>query len=259
MKHVSLILVFIFMSAICESQAINKTDSQGRKIGTWQKKHSNGQIKYKGQFKDGFEIGEFIYYYPTGKIQSKINFSEEGTYAAITFFYENGMKKATGFYRNKKKNGNWKYYNSETGNIVSEENYANGIKDGVWIIYYPSGNIVSEVNWQNGLRNGAWKEYFDNGQLKLSATFIDGKMAGSYHTYYLGNKIARKGQYINGKMDGEWIGFDENGIKNSYQKYRMGFLEIEKQYEDGKQVYLMDNVNNKYIDNRKKDNGGKEQ
>jgi len=244
------------MSAVSIAQIINKTDNQGRKTGAWQKNYKNGQLKYKGQFKDGYEIGQFIYYYPSGKIQSKMNFTEKGTLAAISLFYENGTQKATGFYRNKKKHGSWKYYDSETGSLVSEENYSNGIKNGIWIVYYPNGKVVSEVTWQNGLRNGPWKEYFDNGQIKLSATFIDGKMAGIYITYYLGNTISRKGQYVDGKMDGEWIGFDQNGIMNSYQKYSMGFLELEKKYENGTQVYLRDYVNNKYIDNRKKEDGG---
>lgn len=256
MKNLSLILVFALISAMGMTQTINKTDSQGRKIGKWQKKYKNGQLRYKGQFENGYETGQFIYYYPSGKIQSKINFTEKGTLAAMKSFYENGVQKATGFYRNKKKHGTWKYYSPETGNLVSEESYSNGIKDGVWIVYYPSGKVASKVVWENGLRNGEWKEFFENGQLKLSATFVDGKMAGAYTTYYLGNKISRKGQYVDGKMDGIWIGFDINGLKNSYQKYDKGFLEVEKKYENGKQVYLMDNINNKFIDNRKKDDGG---
>ena len=259
MKNLSLIILFIFSPTIGFSQMYNKTDSQGRRIGKWQKKYKNGQIKYKGQFELGYETGQFIYYYPSGKIQSKINFTEKASLAAIKTYYENGVLKATGFYRNKKKHGTWKYYSPEKGNLVSEENYSNGIKNGPWKMYYPNGQIASEVIWDNGLRNGAWKEYYENGQLKLSATFVEGKMVGSYTAYYIDGKVSRKGQYADGKMDGVWLGFDKNGVKNSYQKYKMGFMEIEKKYENGRQVFLMDNVNNLYIDNRKKENGEKKQ
>ncbi len=258
MRNISLIIGLILYSAISMAQLYNNTDAQGRKTGKWQKKYKNGQIKYKGQFEKGYEIGQFIYYYPSGKIQSKLNFTEKGTYVVIKTYYENGVIKASGFYHNRKKHGNWKYYNSETGDLVSEENYSNGIKNGKWIVYYSGNKIASVVNWKNGLRDGEWREYFENGQLKLSANFIEGKMAGSYVTYYLNGQISRKGQYVNGKMDGIWLGFDEKGIKNSYQKYNKGFLEIEKKYKNGKLVYLNDNINNKIIDNRKKD-GGEEQ
>ena len=62
-----LLLGFILICGVGFSQ--NKTDAQGRKQGPWRKYQPGDKILiYTGQFKDDIPVGEFRYYYPSGKV-----------------------------------------------------------------------------------------------------------------------------------------------------------------------------------------------
>ncbi len=255
MKNIITLIIVVLIGVSGMAQPINQTNSQGKKIGKWTKNFDNGNLRYKGQFENGYEVGEFVYYYSNGKIQSKMRFSEKGVVASVSIYYKNGAKQATGSYWKKQKHSTWKYYNNATGNISKEETYYRGKKSGPFRVYYSNEQVYSEIFWKEGVRHGSWKEYFENGELKLSATFVKGKMEGEYTTYYLGKKVSRKGQYVNGKLDGVWMSYNEQGIYTKYQKYNAGILELERKYENGKMVYELDNIKNTVIDLREKKEG----
>ena len=269
MKKIISIIFLISIGFWASAQTINQTNAAGQKTGKWQKKYDNGQLKYKGQFENGYEVGEFIYFFPDGKIQSKLVFSEKGVMTTVSIYYKNGSQQATGFYRNKLKHGTWKYFNAATGIISKQETYADGKKDGVFRIYYSNEQISTEVYWKQDVRDGTWQEFFENGNIRLSTQFVNGNLDGEYKTYYAGKKISRKGQYVNGKLDGVWITYNEQGIYTTYERYKMGFLELERIYEDGIMVLEMDNVKHTVTDLRKNvepeeeieeiEDGGKEQ
>ena len=48
----------------------NKTDAAGRKQGPWIKYQGDGTTPlYTGTFKDNIPVGEFRYFYPSGKVK----------------------------------------------------------------------------------------------------------------------------------------------------------------------------------------------
>ena len=69
-----LVLFFSLLPFISISQGINKLDDNGEKTGLWAKKYQNGNLRYKGQFKDGSPQGLFFYYYESGEIKVEKEF-----------------------------------------------------------------------------------------------------------------------------------------------------------------------------------------
>ena len=93
-----LTLFFVLLPFISCSQEINKLDDNGEKTGLWVKKYINGNIRYKGQFKDGRAQGIFLYYYESGELRAEKNFFHNGEAAAAHFFYKDGHLQSSGLY-----------------------------------------------------------------------------------------------------------------------------------------------------------------
>jgi len=259
MKFILSIIILLLAINITVAQPYNQTDSNGKKIGKWEKKYDNGKTRYKGQFENDYEVGDFFFYYPNGNIKSKLTYSENGKLCKVSLFNKKGNVEAKGYYYDKKKHRAWRYYSASTGNTLKKEVYNKGVKDGKWVTYYPSEQIATEITWVNGKREGEWKEYFENGRLRLSTTFVNNKLDGDYESYYLNGQISRKGKYVNGLADGNWIIYNESGIYIGAEKWNMGKLELERKFKDGKMYWEMDNINHKVTDLREKEDGEEEQ
>ncbi len=190
---------------------INQTDNQGKKQGYWEMKFPNGNLRYKGFFKNNKPIGEFTRFYDTGVVQAIMIFDELGTKARATLFYNNGEKAATGNYINTKKDSIWEYYSFYTNNRIAKETFKNGVRHGISIIYFENGRHFQELNWQNDQKHGAWKQFYENGNIKVQGNYINNQKSGPFTTFYIGGLIDTKGNYINGSMEGFWEFYDEEG------------------------------------------------
>lgn len=69
-----------------------------------------------------------------------------------------------------------KYYNN--GNLKSEINYINNIREGNAKFYYENGNLKEELNYDNGKVDGLVKEYREDGKLRETYNISDGKREG---------------------------------------------------------------------------------
>lgn len=52
------------------------------------------------------------------------------------------------------------------------------MSDGLHKEYYKNGQLNSEVRSKDGIRNGVWVLYFENGQLKLHQLYKNQKIEG---------------------------------------------------------------------------------
>jgi len=204
------VLLFLFSSYL---YAQNKKDEQGRKQGDWSKYYPNGtSLLYKGQFKDDLPIGEFRYYFESGKIKSIVHYeTKERSYA--WFYFENEQLMCEGQYLNQKKDSIWKNYNAEgyllsmeyfelnrlngerrvyyiqnqveTGEIkcASIETYKDSILEGPYSQYLSSGVKVQEGNYLDGTKNGVWKSYYPSGSLETIIKYRKGKAYGYSYAY----------------------------------------------------------------------------
>lgn len=128
----------------------------------------NKQKKSNGYNKDGKKTGIWNFWYKNGRKKEKIEYKEgvENIVAAwdkdgkpliengtgeYTGFYDNGIKKNNGMYRNGKREGEWKWWD-EQGKPTIISNYENGVRKGKTIFY--STTEREEINYKNGLKDG---------------------------------------------------------------------------------------------------------
>ena len=107
-----IIVLIIFMLPLL-AVAQNQIDKQGRRQGPWTKVDKNNRKIYEGTFKDDHETGTFIYYYPSGAVRMKNNFTPDGRYCSHEVYSEKGHLLATGFYNQKNRDSVWHIYIGE--------------------------------------------------------------------------------------------------------------------------------------------------
>ena len=64
-----------------------------------------------------------------------------------------------------------------TGNVVGKEQgkISKGKIDGEWISYWDNGQLMSQQNYKDGLKDGEHLDYFENGKLRLKVNWKDGR------------------------------------------------------------------------------------
>jgi antitoxin component YwqK of YwqJK toxin-antitoxin module len=142
--------------------------------------------------------GTAYLYFPDGKIQQSIN-------------YTDGKKQ--GLSKEFDKNGNvitLLEYNNDF--LVSRDRInrtdSKGMKQGLWKDFYPDGGIKTEKNYVNDLLNGYYKEYDERGKLVLTMLYEDGSIVKSkvedepdieiVNKYDNNGKLIYSGPYRNG-------------------------------------------------------------
>jgi antitoxin component YwqK of YwqJK toxin-antitoxin module len=88
----------------------------------------------------------------------------------IEEFYEDGVKRVEGYYRNDERDGRWNSWH-DNGKIWSVAHYKEGKLHGKQTVYYPSGQKFYEGRFENGLRNGVWKFWNEQGVLENEKTY----------------------------------------------------------------------------------------
>lgn len=195
-KIIFLIVTFLLTCNFSlTAQDLNRTDSQGRRQGKWVDYYANGQIRYEGQFKNGFCQGEFKYYDEQGNLKATNTYDKSGNKALNKTYSPNGTLIATGYYLNQKKDGEWKYYSRDNGVL-----------------------ILVEEN-QNGKAHGNSKVYYETGVLMMERHFVDDQLEGHAKIYYPSGALKEEGDYQKGKKTGIWKTYNEDGDEISSENY----------------------------------------
>jgi len=96
-------------------------------------------------------------------IPKRLNFKDFKSVGFVNFY--NGLPyTGTGFELNKE------------GNIKTEFNLVNGIKEGKAIEFYDNGSVKIESFYTNNKVNGLSTTFFKNGKVKSKASFDNGKL-----------------------------------------------------------------------------------
>lgn len=111
---------------------------------------SNGNIKGKGEFKDGLLHGLRMVYNENGNKWLEINYSKGINEGASIEYYSNGK-------------------------IKQEVKFKNGKEDGILKVFYESGQIQAILTFSNGVQQGDYFEYAIDGKLKAQYYFVNGK------------------------------------------------------------------------------------
>ena len=177
-------------------------------------------------------------YFQSGKLESAIRFKSKSdtlNYTAV-FYREDGTVKCTGQRINGKKSGKWRYYNN-SNQIISIENFCNGLLCDTQAAFYPDGMLdrykildqpipcfcdtqlhygftqvafwrnrkLKEINHIKNCQFNGKTQLFDslNGRLYEEYYEVNGVKNGAY-SYHNPDGSFIKGQYRNGNEHGNW-------------------------------------------------------
>jgi len=212
----SFFIAVLSVQNINAQEKINQFDVNGARIGVWKKYYNNKRIRYQGKFEAGKEIGVFKYYSALSSdhpIVIKI-FTKNTNQAEVQFFTEKGILESEGEMNGKNRIGKWLYYHSNGKSILSEENYKNGVLNGISKTYYLNGKITEFSHYKNGKLDGNLKRYADNGILLDNLNYKNGKLYGAAKYYNIKGKLIYWGDYQNDEKVRKWEYF-ENGKPES--------------------------------------------
>ena len=242
----------------------------------------SGAIKRRTPFERGLEHGV------------EFDFAEDGTITGITefrrgfpvsrqrinrrdrngwkqglwkFFYPNMVVQMEGTYLNDRKNGFFKFFDTD-GNLTRVERYIHGeLENNTEEIsrvemrteYHPNGVPRLTATYRNGQLEGIAREYDETGRIVKGVLFREGRMVASgivddrglfqnnWQEFYPDGTLRAEGRYRNGKRVGEWRFYfpdgtlEQVGHFNNEGKYDgewiwyhpNGQRHIEKTYIDG--------------------------
>jgi len=207
---------------------VNKTDTHGKKQGVWKKFYPNTQVlQYEGQFLNNQPIGEFRYYYPSGKVKAVLQHEKNTKKTAAWFYFENEQLMSEGNYLDMKKDALWKNYSSQ-GFIISKETYQKDQLNGPRISYYLEGQeedapkILNVAIYKDSLLDGEFMAYFSNGKLMQSGKYQVGEKIGIWSTYYPNGTLNSTERYKEGKLHGWILSYDQEGNQISKILFNLG-------------------------------------
>ncbi|MCQ2974667.1 MAG: hypothetical protein MJ211_07625 [Bacteroidales bacterium] len=221
----------------------NQLDLSGKRQGVWIEKYENGNRKSQINFENDIPHGDFYKFYEkTGGVSAHLYCINKEVASAI-LYAENGDKIAMGYYYNHKKDSLWQYFTSDSL-LIAEENYKNGVKNGLETTYFIFGFPLEEINWKDGVKHGTWKRYYESSTPIFETTYENGKLNGRYNKYDIKGKIIITGAYKNGLPDGEWKYYDEEKKDYVTHKYTNGKLDEKIEEEQSKKLKELINPKN---------------
>lgn len=98
------------------------------------------------------------------------------------------------------------------GQKKSEEPYVNGIRHGLYTVWFVSGQKASEQSYVNGKEEGSATAWYENGQKRITGNFKNGIKEGLWTSWYAnGNKLSEI-TFANGEQT-TMTQWDEHGEK----------------------------------------------
>jgi antitoxin component YwqK of YwqJK toxin-antitoxin module len=210
----------------------NQTDAQGQRQGYWKKTSPDGNLIYKGFFRDGKPVGKMERFYENGSRRAELFYQEGTDITHAKIFYRTGNLAAEGKYVNMAKDSVWRYYSYYSDDLMYTESYKNGLKDGESRKFYPGGQIAEILSWQMDLKQGPWKQFFEDSTFRLVSWHESDQLHGKYQVYNRNHVLIMDGQYEHGKMDKTWHFYDDNGKEKQALHYENGELQNDKELEE---------------------------
>ncbi len=222
---------YLYKNGVIIAEGIVKED--GNRDGPWKDFYTDGSLKAEGTYTNGKQTGEWKYYHQNGKLEQAGKFNKlgklEGTWK---WYFDNGLLLKEENYRNGLKDGLSTEYD-EAGIVIEEGEFVNGNEDGPW--FELTGDCFIRGIYRDGLRNGMWYNfYLDRNESKTDSLcyfkggFIEDNPDGK-HTYYWENgKVKDEGSFVNGRKEGEWYKYNYDGTLFMIITYKQG---VETRYD----------------------------
>jgi antitoxin component YwqK of YwqJK toxin-antitoxin module len=217
----------------------NRTDKQSLRQGFWKATYDNGNPKYKGFFKNGSPVGEFLRFYEDGTCKARMLYHENSDSVNVSLYYQNSKIAAEGQYVGMKKEGIWSYYSYYSGKLVCKENYVHGLKSGFSDKFYESGVISEELEYNDDMKNGKWNQFFENGAARLKGNYQLNLRTGLYSVLYSNGQVQVSGQFKRDKMEGKWVYYADDGKIELEINYLNGIAQNQDKIDEHQKGILM--------------------
>jgi antitoxin component YwqK of YwqJK toxin-antitoxin module len=190
--------------------------------GEWVWFHTNGIPFAIGYFVDGTPLGNWKRYNKFGKLLTEENSSWGDNAKSFRegIMYRNAT--CIGIRKDALQEGLWRYF-SNNGDIISECNYTNGKKNGIYKSYSRDYDINEKINFTteegnyiNGKREGIWKKVNALGIILQKMIFRNDILEGSFEKFDKDGVLLTSGQYKNGKKNGFWIENEDDVVFKGY-------------------------------------------
>ena len=219
-KHFFLIIFFISTNiSIAQETSKNQIDTNGLRQGQWEAHYANGQLRYEGQFVDGKEIGVFKHYYENGNLKVESDFVEPGVKSESKVYADSGKLIAEGAYVNQQKDGEWRFYDEESGVLILTEAYYDGWRHGLSKSYFPNGNVQEITTFNMDNKEGLWQSFNEDGSSQSSGFYLGNQFHGEGKFYYPNGVLREEGNFENGRKVGIWRTYDDDGYLISEDLY----------------------------------------
>lgn len=154
-------------------------------------------------------------------------------------FFDNGLVKTDGVYKDDKRNGYFKEYD-ETGQLLWVKKFIDDVEQievpeltslSLVTDYYPSGKVKTVGSYNGNVPEGIRREYSEEGTITASYVFNKGNMVGEgiideegikdgmWKEYYPEGQLRSVGKYDKGKKVGDWKYYYENGKVEEEGRY----------------------------------------
>lgn len=222
--------------------SVNRFTPDGLKTGYWIEKQAD--LTSKGEYLAGKKTGSWITYYPNQFVH-KLEIFQDGNKEGISLqFDRHGKLTLLENYSKGVLHGQVLYYGQYAQTPMSETNFSNGKKSGLFRQYYDNAKIQEDTYYQNDLKNGSsrWynktgrmiaeynylngnfegeqKTFYDNDTLQNLSTYKNNQLFGDYKEYYRNGNLKISGKYVDGLKEGAWIEYDELGKPSKTVKYK---------------------------------------
>jgi TonB family protein len=105
-------------------------------------------------------------------------------------------------------------------------------QEGLIKSFYSNGNVESEINFKNNVREGEAKFYYENGNIKEERIYVNGRVEGLVKIYSESGKLKEVFVIENGRREGPTNLFDENRNYLSDVYYEAGKLVVQPIIDD---------------------------
>ncbi|HFX18195.1 MAG TPA: toxin-antitoxin system YwqK family antitoxin [Flavobacteriales bacterium] len=140
--------------------------------GQYHKYYKDGQtLALEGKIQDNLPVGIWRSYYPSGNLQSVIN-------------YDNGEV-----------NGEMFYYYDKPDELMVQTNYDHDLLSGDYFEYWPNGAIKAKLHYKDGKLNGDAIFYYKTGQVKIEGKYRNGEKKGKWLFYDQKGNVTHKKRY----------------------------------------------------------------
>jgi len=183
-------------------------NQEGDKLGDWSYFYASGKIKSKGRYNNNRRVGQWLYYYKSGNIEQKGNFKRGAPHGLWKWYFNDGVLKREEYYNFGLEDGESVEYD-EYGTIIAKGNYIEGLKEGKW--FYDFYFHTEEGNYKNNFKDGLWNYFYKNGKIYFEGKFSQGNADGKHLYYYKNGKLKEVQYYIFGRKTKNWEYYDYYG------------------------------------------------